>query len=251
MRPAWAALLALACVQTSSPRPATAPARADALPPIAAPPELADESLAEPPGFLQGAVSGAPAAPPPPAREGEPRAAALVRSALLTIAAFDVEAELRAAEDLGRELGGFVARRSDRGIALRVPAPRFDEALRRLALLGDVLSREIQAEEVGEQVADLELRLRNARAVRERLEEVLRKAVGVQEILAVEKELERVATEIERLEGRLARVRDRIAYATVSIAFQPRPRAPIRPGAELPFPWLRELGLGRLLRLGP
>jgi hypothetical protein len=204
--------------------------------------------------------------PPPPASKapqaggapGQPaqseavaaRAPMLIYTAQVTMAVFEVNESLNKVEAIARDLGGFLARRDDRAITIRVPVARFDEALSRIEDAGDMLHRNVAVEDVTEEYLDLEIRLRNARAVRDRLEKLLEKAATVEESVLLEKELGRVAGEIERLEGRMKYLRDRAAFSTITVTFQPRPRESIDPsGARLPVSWLGELGLARLLNL--
>ncbi|WP_437735409.1 DUF4349 domain-containing protein [Sorangium sp. So ce1335] len=174
----------------------------------------------------------------------------LVYTAQIAMAVFEVSASLGKVEALAQELGGFLARRDDQAITIRVPAARFDEALKRLEGLGDMLQRNVVAEDVTEEFLDLGVRIRNARAVRDRLEKLLDKATKVEESIQLERELARVTSELERLEGRLKYLRDRIAFSTLTVSFQPRSTEAIAPsGPRLPIDWLNELGLSRLLNL--
>lgn len=59
--------------------------------------------------------------------------------------------------------------------------------------------------------------------MRERLEELLKKAAKVEEALAVERELERVAGELERIKGRLKLLRELVTFSTITVEFQPAP----------------------------
>ena len=73
----------------------------------------------------------------------------------------------------------------------------------------------------------------------------------MEDSLKVERELERLSSEIERMEGRLKFLRDRAAYSTITISFQPMQVEDLQRQKvfRLPFPWLSEMGLGRLLNL--
>lgn len=201
-----------------------------------------------PPSSKSGQAGGKQEQPP-----GQPvsvRAPMLIYTAQIAMAVFEVNESLSKVETLARELGGFLAKRDDRTITIRVPVARFDEAVQRLESVGDMLHRNVAVEDVTEQFLDLEIRMRNARAVRERLEKLLEKAATVEESVLLEKELGRVAGEIERLEGRMKYLRDRAAFSTITVSFQPRPRESIDPsGPKLPVSWLNELGLSRLLNL--
>ncbi|MDC0743624.1 DUF4349 domain-containing protein [Polyangium mundeleinium] len=178
------------------------------------------------------------------------RAPMLVYTARVNMAVYEVKSSLGEVESLARSLGGFLARRNDQSITIRVPATRFDEAIRRIEKLGDMLSRDVQVEDVTEEFHDTEIRLKNARAVRERLEQLLAKATKVEESIQIEKELERVAETIDRLEGRMKFLRDRAAFSTITVTFQPQSSAELgKRRFNLPVPWIYELGLGRLLSL--
>ena len=111
------------------------------------------------------------------------------------------------------------------------------------------MHREVRAQDVTDEFMDLDTRLKNARAMRQRLQDLLAKA-AVKEALEIEKELGRVTGEIETMEGKLKLLRDRIAFSTITVAFEARGAAAVRDmPLRLPFPWLSNLGLQRLLSL--
>ncbi len=178
------------------------------------------------------------------------RAPMLIYTANITMAVFEVNASLGRVEAIGKELGGFLAKRDDNSVTIRVPAAAFEEAVRRVEGVGDMLHRNVQAEDVTEEFRDLEIRLKSARAVQQRLSELLAKAVKVEESIAIERELDRVSGEIERVEGRMKYLRDRAAFSTITVAFAEKPKEHVGGGqVQLPVPWLHNLGLRRLLAL--
>jgi hypothetical protein len=193
------------------------------------------------------------ARPESPVRASDPaapRPPILVYTAQLTMAIFEVEPALEAAATLAREMGGFMSRQTNDSIVIRVPVARFHEAIGRLEKLGDVTHRDIAAEDVTREFFDVEVRLKSARAVRERLEHLLGRAVKVDDSIAIERELERVVGEIEKLEGRLKFLQDRALFSTISMTFEARAKELVAKDTfKLPFPWLEQLGLGRLLQL--
>jgi hypothetical protein len=205
------------------------------------------------PARMTRASAAASTAAPTTAPADEParaRSPVLLYTATLTMAVFDVEPGLKAVEATARDLGGFLARQTNTAITVRVPAARFHEALGRLEKLGDVTGRNIQAEDVTQEYLDLELRIKSARSVRERLEQLLGRASKVEESIAIERELERVMAEVERMEGRLKYLRDRAQFSTITVNFASRPKELVAKDTfKLPFPWLDQLGLGRLLEL--
>ena len=173
----------------------------------------------------------------------------LIYTAQITMAVFNVNTSLSKVEALGRELGGFLAKRDDRSVTIRVPAQRFDEAVKRIEEVGDMLHRQVAAEDVTEQFRDLEIRLKSARSVQQRLTELLARATKVEESIAIERELDRVTGEIERIEGKMKFLRDRAVFSTITVAFDAKPREQVGGQVRLPVTWLDNLGLRRLISL--
>jgi hypothetical protein len=174
----------------------------------------------------------------------------LIYTATLRLAVYQAESGLAKAEKIALDAGGYLVRRDNLSIVVRVPAARFKKVLHAMEQLGDVTGREIQAEDVTDEFFDLDTRLRNARAMRDRLEQLLGRANSVEDALKVEQELGRLTGEIERIEGRLKLLKELLAFSTVKLEFQPRRTEVVSSRVKLPFPWLDELGLGRLLNLG-
>lgn len=173
----------------------------------------------------------------------------LIYNATITMAVFEATKSIDATQKLAKDLGGYLVRRDDRSITIRVPAKGFRKALDAVGKLGDVLHREESAQDVTDEFYDLQVRLKNAHAMRARLEELLKQAKNVEEALMVERELGRVTEQIERFEGRLKLLRELIAFSTITVEFKPRPTDQIDSNVRLPFYWLNQLGLSQLLSL--
>lgn len=200
-------------------------------------------------------------APPPadaistarPAAEAGPAPGAVAReiiyAARLKIVVHSAESAFVEARRTAEEAGGYLQEQTRGRAVLRVPAPQFQAVLDRLEGLGSVADREVRAEDVTEQVVDLQSRLRNARAVEARLKELLAKAKDVKEALQVEAELRRLGEEIERMEGRLKLLSHLVAFGTITVEFLGKaPVAePIAPRVRLPFRWIGSLDLESLI----
>ena len=231
-------------------------ADASAAPPMEAPAAPPPPPMA--PGLPGGAAppiaTPAPEPTPPPAEtRTEPRdqskAPLLIYSATLTMAVFGTDQALEAVEKLAKDKRGYLVRRSDQSITIRVPAAVFEDTLNGVGKLGDELHRDVSARDVTEEYADLEIRLRNAEVVRTRLEALLARSNNVEEALAVERELERVTRTIEQIKGRLKLLGELVAFSTITVNFQPHAVDRVNPEVPLPFDWLRQLGLPTLLSL--
>lgn len=255
--------LASGCGGAMAPPEAATPSAEAAAPPAPPPPPpgaalalggVPDDArlamLGPPPAPAPASPSATSAQTAPPAQAVAVRAPILIYTAQITMAVFEVNASLAKVEAVGRELGGFLAKRDDMSITIRVPIAVFDEAVKRVEGVGDMLHRNITAEDVTAEYVDLEVRLKSARAVQARLTELLTKAVKVEESIAIEKELDRVSGEIERIEGRMKFLRDRAAFSTITVRFEPKRVEQVgTQRVHIPVPWLDEVNLPRLLKL--
>lgn len=179
---------------------------------------------------------------------GEARRPLLIYHAELGLGVFRVQENLDKIEKMALDAGGYLVTRSEQSITVRVPVKGFEPTVDAVLKLGDVHRRQIVAQDVTAEFFDLQIRLKNALAVRERLHELLQKAQDVKEALKVEEELGRVAEQIELMKGRLKYLREVTSFSTIGVEFSER-SAPIEARVQLPFGWLRELGLNSLLRL--
>jgi hypothetical protein len=199
------------------------------------------------------AVAGVPEPTPgvPPGTEpaSAGREPLLIYTATVTLAVFETKTALDAIEELARKSGGYLVSRADQSVTVRVPTNAFQGTLGGVSKLGDELHRQVNVRDVTEQFADLEIRLKNAEAVRQRLEGLLAKAQKIEDALAVERELERITQTIEQMKGRLRLLAELVAFSTITVNFQAKPRDQVGSEVRLPFPWLGELGLVPLLNL--
>lgn len=196
-----------------------------------------------------------------PAAEAQAPAPMLIYTAAvdLSVRRAEVTQTLDRVVDLAYAMGGYLVRRTDAQVQVRVPSARFREGVRRVEELADVLHRSIEAQDVSEEFNDLEVRLTNLRAVRQRLQEFLARSANVAEALRVEQEMERVTQEIDRIEGRMRFLRARATFSLVTVTAHPRAEAVVAPDPQsgpavrrpldLPVGWLDALGLGRLLQI--
>jgi hypothetical protein len=161
--------------------------------------------------------------------------------------------------DVSDSLGGHLAGRRDQTVTVRVPSPRFHEALEKITALGEVTHQSVSAEDVSEEFHDAEVRLENLKATQKRLQEFLARSANMKDMLTLEHELERVSMEIDRIEGRMRFLRDHAAFSTLSVALAARPKTqplvatPVKPPPPAPriLPlhagWLDELGVQTLV----
>lgn len=104
----------------------------------------------------------------------------------------------------------------------RVPATALDGVMEAFGGLGEVEDRQVRTVDVTDETIDLEARLRNQTAVRDRLRSYLQQSGSVADVVAVERELARVQAEVESLEARLARIRAEVAMSAVDLRLDRR-----------------------------
>ncbi len=175
----------------------------------------------------------------------------LIYTALFHVGVYDIEASEAAIAESARAAGGFVFSQGDDTIVVRVPAAHFMAFVTQIDGSYDVLHRQIDAQDVGEEFRDVEIRIRNLEDMRERVAALLASAHDVEQALAVEQQLERITAELESLRGRQRFLADRISFSTVTVMFRPQPHDAIdQPEVfQLPFAWLEGLGLPNLMEL--
>ena len=151
----------------------------------------------------------------------------IARTATLRIMATDFDTVRSAVERIVVDAGGFVGRldvSGERGdtrslrATVRVPSDRLEQVLTALRQLGKVQAESQGADDVTEQVVDLNARLTNARNTEKRLTLVLEQRTGkVADVLQVEREIARVREEIERMDAERTTLERRVTYATVTL----------------------------------
>ena len=118
-------------------------------------------------------------------------------------------------------------------LTIKVPPENFDEALSRLAGVGDLVEQTVFADDVTERVVDLESRITTAEASVERLRAFLETAESVEAVAAFESELLERETELEVMRGQLRTLEDQVALATIVLVLtEPIPPEP-RPALEV------------------
>ena len=125
----------------------------------------------------------------------------LIRTGDIELRVNDTEAAGESVREIAAERDGFVAAsnrevnerhnetwRTER-IVIRVPGESFDGAVAEVEALGEVRSSETRTEDVTDRLVDIEARLENLRAERDRLRELYEQANETDDVLAVQQEL--------------------------------------------------------------
>lgn len=183
---------------------------------------------AAPPVPTANANTAAPAATP--AAAGQPQQRLIIKDGRMVIVVDDTEQAVNEATQLVVDMGGYIISQNvsddDQGykyatMRLAVPVAQFEVAMRALRQLGDVSDESSSGEDVTEEYTDLNSRLTNLQATRDRLLEFLQQAQTIDEILEVNEELNSVEEEIAVIQGRINFLHDRAAFSTIDLTLNP------------------------------
>lgn len=102
-------------------------------------------------------------------------------------------------------------------MTLRVPSKHFDAFMNVLKGLGETVSTSVRGEDVSVQYFDTETKLKTLRIRETRLQDLLKEAKGLEDIIELERELANVSYEIQTLETNLRDYDSLIDFSTVTI----------------------------------
>jgi hypothetical protein len=148
----------------------------------------------------------------------------------VTMRSEDIRRSVSAISASAARLGGGVASSdvqfgtSDAGLGggyavlvVKVPPDQVDRLLDDLDATGEVLSLSQSAQDVTEQLVDLDVRIANARQSVDNVRGFMERTQNLNELVMLEAELTRRQTELEQLEAQQRNLSERVALATLTI----------------------------------
>jgi hypothetical protein len=175
-------------------------------------------------------------------------AARLVRTAEITIEVKDVGQAARAIRTTATALGGVVStentefpgqsnpevepntKSEDSGdsqaqdqrsqITLRVPEPRMDDALTRIAATGHEVDRSTTSDDVTATIVDLDSRVATQTKSVARVRQLLDRAASLQDVVLLEGELSRREADLESIQARQRALVDKAALSTITVTLR-------------------------------
>lgn len=105
-------------------------------------------------------------------------------------------------------------------LEFRVPQQRLETTLNALAKLGTVENQMITAEDVSDQLVDVQARLRNLRKSEEMVLKIMERSGSVGDVLKAANELSTIRESIERIDAQLRNLQNQVAYSTINLRIE-------------------------------
>ncbi|NUT24448.1 MAG: DUF4349 domain-containing protein [Streptomyces sp.] len=156
----------------------------------------------------------------------------IIRTASLTVRVKDVPKALDEARATAENAGGYVGNetttRDDESrertrVVLRIPVERYAEVLTELEGAGKLIERSAKAQDVTDQVVDVESRIKSQRASVARIRELMDRATKLSDVVTLEGELSTRQADLEALLAQQSSLKDRTSLATITLSLSETP----------------------------
>lgn len=127
-------------------------------------------------------------------------------------------------------------------ITIGVPVGQFERALNRTRDLAiQVVNENAFGEDVTDQYVDLQSKLTNLEATRDRIKSFLEQSQNVDEALRINQQLSEIEGQIEEIKGQINYVKNRSAFSTILVNIDPKlPEVEIEPTPGIGDTWSPE-----------
>ena len=184
------------------------------------------QGQADPPSQAGQAQPAAPA-PAAPVESNPTAGRKIIRNGEMTFEVDSFDSSYMQIVKIAAEEGGFVATTDSEKLAngkvkgtvtVRVPPERLDTLVLKLRGLGDLKSSRLAAQDITKQYTDLESQLKAARAMEERLLNIIKNGKGtIRELVEAEKQLGVYREKIEQVEGEIRYYNNLVSLSTLNI----------------------------------
>lgn len=149
----------------------------------------------------------------------------IIKTSSLSMVVENVRDSIALITGYATEKGGFVVSSDVRksGVApygeitIRIPVDVFDNGVTDVKAMGEVESETVNGQDVTEEFVDLDSQLNNLRASEKQFLQIMQRAVKIEDVLAVQRELTWVRRDIERIEGRMKYLTESASLSTLTV----------------------------------
>jgi hypothetical protein len=160
----------------------------------------------------------------------------LVRTGSVSLLCENAEQAAVKLQQIASSLGGFVgasslSRVSDGSqsgsMTIRVPTPRFEDALSKIRELGKVEQITTGVDDVTGQFVDLEARIRNAKREEQEILKLFDRGGKLSDVITVESKLAEVRGQIETYDAQLRALREQTDLSTITVSLYEKGKASV------------------------
>lgn len=180
----------------------------------------------------------------------------IIKTGSLSMVVENVRESIALITNYATEKGGFVVSSDVRksGVApygeitIRIPVDVFDSGITDVKAMGEVESETVNGQDVTEEFVDLDSQLKNLRASETQFLQIMGRAVKIEDVLAVQRELTWVRRDIERIEGRMKYLTQSASLSTLTVYLSTDPNVlPALDDTEKWKPWAEVKSAARSL----
>lgn len=168
-----------------------------------------------------------PTEPKPPVEQAAVTARKVIRNGQMEFEVDRFDAAFAQVSKLTTENGGYVGTTDSEKlpngkvkgtVLVRVPPDRLDTLVLQLRGIGDLKSQKLEAQDISKQYTDLESGLRAAKAMEERLMQIIKEGKGaIKDLLAAEKELGVWREKVEQITGEMRYYDNLVSLSTLKV----------------------------------
>jgi hypothetical protein len=153
----------------------------------------------------------------------------IIKTAYFTVEVKDVTGSVETLRSLATQKGGYVSSTNVQKnyndqltgtVVLRIPATEFDSTIAGVKAIGLVKSSSTQGQDVTEEYVDVQAQITSYQNQLAQYNVIMKKAVNVSDVIAIQQQIDRVQTQLDRLNGRLKFLNNRIDLSTVTVTLQ-------------------------------
>ncbi|MCR5318807.1 MAG: DUF4349 domain-containing protein [Treponema sp.] len=120
------------------------------------------------------------------------------------------------------DFGGYISESSmgarSANFTARIPSASFESAMEQASTFGTILLKNIESSDVTDEFYDLKSRLETKKVLLERLQNYLKNATAIKDMMEIETKINDVTSDLERMQGQMNRLSGKIDFATVNIS---------------------------------
>ena len=155
----------------------------------------------------------------------------LIKSANISVRVKSIEPAVAEIKNLVKQLKGDIYNFEDQkpnddeshhriSMEIKVPQAQLDVSLERIAKLGSITNQKVKAEDVTNQLVDIDARLKNLRQEEATISKIMDRTGSIKDVLSVSQELSRVRSEIETIDATQKSLRGQVAYSTINLELE-------------------------------